>query len=99
MARSPIGPCSRPRPWRRRRSSIVARRHTHWVRTVVPADLSCRGREKPHYGAAFSSALLDPEQATPDCVADLNGKTATKRYNVYRNNVTFSLIEALASVY
>jgi hypothetical protein len=66
---------------------------------VVPADLSRRGREKPHYGAAFSSALLDPEQATPDCVADLNGKTATKRYNVYRNNVTFSLIEALASIY
>ena len=67
---------------------------------MLPADLSSlAGREKPNHGAAFSCALLDPERATPDCVADVNGKTATARYNVYRNNVTFSLIEALASIY
>jgi hypothetical protein len=67
---------------------------------VLPADLaSLGGREKPNYEAAFSCALLDPERATPDCVADVNGKTATARFNVYRNNVTFSLIEALASIY
>ena len=67
---------------------------------MLPADLPSRGgREKPNYGAVFSSALLDPEQATPECVAGLNGKTATKRYNVYRNNVTLSLMEALASIF
>jgi len=48
---------------------------------------------------SFSSALLDPERATPAAVVGPNGKTADKRYNVYRNNVTFSLIDALAAVY
>jgi hypothetical protein len=67
---------------------------------MLPADPSSRGcRDKPNYGAMFSSALINPEQATPDSVAGPNGKTATKRYNVYRNNVTVSLIEALAAIY
>jgi hypothetical protein len=67
---------------------------------MLPADISSHDpREKPSYGAAFSGALINPERATPDCVAGPNGKTATKRYNVYRNNVTVSLIEALASIY
>jgi hypothetical protein len=65
-----------------------------------PADISSRDpREKPSYGAAFSGALIDPERAIPNCVAGPNGKTATKRYNVYRNNVTVSLMEALASIF
>jgi putative DNA-binding protein len=67
---------------------------------MLPADISSRDPgEKPSYGAAFSGALIDPERAIPNCVAGPNGKTATKRYNVYRNNVTVSLIEALASIY
>lgn len=49
--------------------------------------------------AAFCSALLDPERATPTAVIGPNGKAAGKRYNVYRNNVTVSLIDALAAVY
>lgn len=51
------------------------------------------------YSAAFAAALLDPDLATPDRVAGPNGKAARKRYNVYRNNVTVSLINALAAVF
>lgn len=49
--------------------------------------------------AAFAAALLDPARATPSIVAGPDGKKAEKRYNVYRNNVTVSLIDALAAVY
>ncbi|HZR88052.1 MAG TPA: DNA-binding domain-containing protein [Bradyrhizobium sp.] len=49
--------------------------------------------------AAFVSSLLDPAGATPAVVLGPAGKGAVKRYNVYRNNVTVSLIDALAAVY
>jgi len=49
--------------------------------------------------AAFAAALLDPGRSTPAGVAGPAGKTATSRYNVYRNNVTVSLIDALAATY
>src|SRR5260370_13905854 len=75
-------------------------RHSYSERAMLSADISSRDPgEKPSYGAAFSGALIDPERAIPNCVAGPNGKTATKRYNVYRNNVTVSLMEALASIY
>ncbi len=51
------------------------------------------------YAAAFSSALTDPDQETPSVVTGPSGKAATKRYNVYRNNVTVSLIDALVAIY
>ena len=51
------------------------------------------------YSAAFSAALLDPGRETPALVSGPAGKAAEKRYNVYRNNVTVSLIDALAAVY
>jgi len=51
------------------------------------------------YASAFASALLDPAQATPTIVCGPRGKAAVKRYNVYRNNVTMSLINALAAIY
>ena len=58
---------------------------------------------EPHppssYAAAFASALIDPGSATPAVVTGPSGKSAVKRYNVYRNNVTASLIEALAAIY
>jgi hypothetical protein len=55
--------------------------------------------DRDSYIAAFASALLDPDRSTPVAVAGPNGKAATKRYNVYRNNVTVSLINALAAVF
>jgi hypothetical protein len=51
------------------------------------------------YAAVFASALVDPECETPAIVAGPAGKSAVKRYNVYRNNVTVSLIDALAAIY
>ena len=51
------------------------------------------------YSAVFSAALLEPDRETPALVSGPAGKAAAKRYNVYRNNVTVSLIDALAAVY
>jgi hypothetical protein len=55
--------------------------------------------EQHSYAAVFVPALLDPKLATPPAVTGPNGKAANKRYNVYRNNVTVSLINALAAVF
>ncbi|HYZ40857.1 MAG TPA: DNA-binding domain-containing protein [Stellaceae bacterium] len=51
------------------------------------------------YVAALSLGLIDPDYPTPPGVIGPNGKGAIKRYNVYRNNVTVSLIDALAAVF
>ena len=51
------------------------------------------------YAAAFSSALLKPDLETPSLVIGPKGNSAAKRYNIYRNNVTVSLIDALAAVF
>jgi Putative DNA-binding domain len=61
-----------------------------------------RLEQHPHnssYAAAFAASLLDPGRETPTLVAGPAGKAATKRYNVYRNNVTVSLIDALAATF
>lgn len=54
---------------------------------------------RPGFAAGFVAALLDPGRPTPDAVAGPNGKAADGRYNVYRNNVTVSLINALAATF
>ena len=47
----------------------------------------------------FATGLTDPTCPTPGGVMGPRGKGAVKRYNVYRNNVTVSLIDALAAIY
>lgn len=49
----------------------------------------------PH--AAFAAPLLRPDLPTPADVLDMAGVPAARRYAVYRNNVTVSLIDALAA--
>src|SRR3954449_13636742 len=51
------------------------------------------------FATAFAPALLDPVRPAPEIVTGPNGKPAGKRYDVYRNNVTVSLIDALAAIY
>ena len=45
--------------------------------------------------AAFRDAILDPSLGTPEGVTDPQGRPAGRRFNVYRNNVTVGLTEAL----
>jgi len=55
--------------------------------------------EQLSYSRAFAGALLDPDMAEPDCVAALDSRPAGRRFDVYRNNVTVSLVNALADTY
>ena len=43
----------------------------------------------------FSAALLDPTAVTPASIGPRNGTAPKRRFDVYRNNVIASLIEAL----
>jgi hypothetical protein len=61
--------------------------------------LDRRFQALPNFAAPFATALMDPAHATPVDVVGPRGKAAIKRYNVYRNNVTVSLIDALAAIY
>jgi hypothetical protein len=51
------------------------------------------------YAAAFAAGLTNPTICAPDDVVATSSKGVVKRYNVYRNNVTVSLIDALAAIY
>lgn len=54
---------------------------------------------EPHDTSEFAAGLLNPNVTKPDEVVGPNGSAADKRYNVYRNNVTVSLINALADIF
>ena len=45
----------------------------------------------------FTDALRNPEFGIPDTIGKTNGQPSTKRFNVYRNNVTVSLTETLSA--
>ena len=49
--------------------------------------------------SAFSAAVLDPALPVPEGILRPDGETADKRFNVYRNNVISSLIDALGAGY
>lgn len=53
----------------------------------------------PSYAPAFVGGLLDPGRAAPATVAGPNGKAVKRRYNVYRNNVVVSLVNALTAAF
>lgn len=48
---------------------------------------------------AFAGALLTPEAPRPAHLSDPSGTRATRRFDVYRNNVTVALTEALAAAF
>jgi hypothetical protein len=67
---------------------------------MQPADRQIHHFEnRLGYTADFAPALFDPERPPPAIVSGPNGKSAGRRYNVYRNNVTVSLINALAAAF
>ncbi len=47
----------------------------------------------------FAAALLSPDAPVPEGIVDPAGRPAPKRFAVYRNNVTISLIEALKATF
>mgnify|MGYP001113940276 CR=1 FL=1 len=47
----------------------------------------------------FRTALLDPASPAPDGVQNPDGIPATKRFDVYRNNVAVSLTDALETAF
>lgn len=47
----------------------------------------------------FRAALLDPQQPPPEGVRNPDGAQATKRFDVYRNNVAVSLTDALEAAF
>ncbi|MDO1584345.1 HvfC/BufC N-terminal domain-containing protein [Rhizobium oryzicola] len=49
--------------------------------------------------ASFAGALLRPNEPVPQDITSHHGAGLIERYNVYRNNVTVSLINAVASIY
>jgi hypothetical protein len=62
-------------------------------------DYPTEEKLQPSFAAIFARGLMDPARAAPVDVVSPRGKAAIKRYNVYRNNVTVSLIDALAATY
>jgi hypothetical protein len=56
-------------------------------------------RRRSGFAERFATGLIDPTCPTPSGVTGPHGKGAVKRYNVYRNNVTASLIDALVAIY
>ena len=51
------------------------------------------------YAQAFMRGLTSPKHPAPSDVMAGAGKGVRRRYDVYRNNVTVSLIDALAAIY
>lgn len=62
------------------------------MHNVPPRDSAC-----PH--ADFARGLMAPRQPVPADVVAHAGRDVTDRYNVYRNNVMASLVDALAAIY
>ncbi len=49
--------------------------------------------------AAFKTAMLDPAAPVPDGIINPDGAPASKRFDVYRNNVAVSLSDALEAAF
>lgn len=67
---------------------------------MQPSSLGfAAGREAAPYAAHFAGRLLDPGKPAPPDVTDTGSGGAERRFGIYRNNVTVSLIGALAAIF
>ena len=48
---------------------------------------------------AFAQALLDPARPAPEGLVRPDGRPAGRRFDIYRNNVTVALVEALGEAF
>ena len=48
---------------------------------------------------AFAEAILDPQKSLPEGIVNPEGDPAPKRFNVYRNNVIVSLLDAMETAF
>ena len=48
---------------------------------------------------AFRAALLDPSLVAPEGLTDGQGRPAGRRFDVYRNNVSVALADALETAF
>ncbi len=53
----------------------------------------------PDYQHSFAEAVLDPGKPAPAGLIGPDGEPAARRFDIYRNNVVVSLIEALAEAF
>lgn len=56
-------------------------------------------RPDPVASGAFAQALFAPDMPPPDGLSGRDQSSPARRFSVYRNNVTVSLVDALASIF
>ena len=56
-------------------------------------------RPDPVSNGAFAKALFAPDLPAPEGLISRDGTRPTRRFAVYRNNVTISLVDALSSIF
>ncbi len=67
---------------------------------MLPTEIMrVKSMPRPSFADAFVPGLIDPTHGEPASVVGPHGKGAVKRYNVYRNNVTVGLINALVATF
>lgn len=68
--------------------------------SVTPSSTwGCAMHPDPVASGAFAEALFAPEMPSPQGLTGRGGTNPTRRFAVYRNNVTVSLVDALASIF
>ena len=97
---------ARPAASQRSSSGMTRCRHGQYCspRPDGPSNPRSPRRSRSHmmsgmiatYQARFAEALLGPKEAVPDGLVSWSGAPPLRRFEIYRNNVTRGLVQALA---